>query len=360
MQLQRVGELALLRAVKKRFSAAEQRDRSVLVPIGDDAAVFAPEAGRLVVTTDLMAEGVHFDLSCTSPFALGFKLVSVNVSDIMAMGVRARYLFLNVGMKQDADEAFFEAFYDGISVACDFYRITLLGGDMSGVRNDLFLSATVIGEGETFVTRRGARPGDRIYVTGTLGDSASGLAILKKLSPEDRVRVRTCLAGLSPVPSSGEPLRIGDRDVAWDNAEPLLRRHLLPLARSSDKIAPRATAMMDVSDGLYIDLSRLCDESDVGARIYLERLPRSTELIQAGAVLGIDADAWATSGGEDYELLFTAPDLPDEMLSGSGDIPITCIGEITERDRVVVAADGTGSLLRPKGYEHFSAENSSL
>jgi thiamine-monophosphate kinase len=228
---------------------------------------------------------------------------------------------------------------------------------MSGVRNDLFLSATVIGEGEAFVARRGARPGDRIYVTGTLGDSASGLAILRKLSPEDRARVRTDLAGLSRTASGGEPLRISGRDVAWDDAEPLLRRHLLPLARSSDRIAPLATAMMDVSDGLYIDLSRLCDESGVGARIYLERLPRSPELIRAGALLGTDADAWVTSGGEDYELLFTAPALPDKMLPGNGDVPITCIGEITERERVVVAADGTDSLLRPEGYEHFGAEN---
>ncbi len=355
MQLRRVGELALLRAVRKRFSAAAHSHPSVLVPIGDDAAVFAPEAGRLVVTTDLMAEGVHFDLSYTSPYALGFKLVSVNVSDIMAMGVRARYLFLNVGMKHDSDEAFFEEFYDGISAACDFYRIALLGGDMSGVRTDLFLSATVIGEGERFVTRRGAKPGDHIYVTGTLGDSACGLALLKRLSSEGREQVRRGIAALPAAERA--PLLVNDRSIAWETAEPLLRRHLLPEARPSEMIAPYATALIDVSDGLTLDLCRLCDESGVGATVSLERLPRSAALGQASALLGLDADVLATSGGEDYELLFTAPVLPDAVLAGTGGVPITCIGEITPHERILVASDGTRSVLQPKGYEHFGSDS---
>ncbi len=327
------------------------------MPIGDDAAVFAPEAGRLVVTTDLMAEGVHFDLTYTSPYALGFKLVSVNVSDIMAMGVRARYLFLNIGMKHDSDETFFEGFYEGISAACDFYRIALLGGDMSGVRTDLFLSATVIGEGERFVTRRGAKPGDRIYVSGTLGDSACGLALLKRLPSEGREQVRRCVSALSPVAAEHAPLLVNGRSVAWKMAEPLLRRHLLPEARSPENIAPYATALIDVSDGLALDLCRLCDESGVGATVYLERLPRSAALGQATALLGLDADILASSGGEDYELLFTAPDLPDAVLAGTGGVPITCIGEITPHERTLVACDGTKSALQPKGYEHFGSDS---
>lgn len=353
MQLHRVGELALLKAVRKRFNTALQRDRSVLVPIGDDAAVFAPEASRLVVTTDLMAEGVHFDLAYTSPYALGFKLVSVNVSDVMAMGVRARYLLLNVGMKQESDEAFFEEFYDGIAAACEYYRISLIGGDMSGVRNDLFLSATVIGEGETFVTRRGARPGDRIYVTGTLGDSACGLALLKLLSAAGRALVRRRISGMTPHSGGGEALRVNEKTLSWEVADPVLRRHLLPLARPSESIAPCATAMIDVSDGLFIDLSRLCDESGVGATIYMDRLPRSTAMVQVGALLGCDTIAWAASGGEDYELLFTAPELPDANPAETEGIPVTCIGEITGGDRIVVGVDGMQSPLQPTGYEHF-------
>lgn len=352
MQLHRVGELALLKNVRNRFSAASS-DRSVLVPIGDDAAVIAPGASRIAVTTDLMAEGVHFNLSYTSPSALGFKLVSVNVSDIMAMGALPRYLFLNLGLKADSDEIFFSSFYDGVQAACELYGVLLTGGDMSGVRNDLFVSATVIGECERFVARRGAQPGDRIYVTGTPGESGCGLALLKQMDSAVHAQIRSAI-GVHAGPRMSESIAVGNVDLRWTDAEPLLCRHLMPIARTAEQIAPYASAMLDVSDGLCIDLTRLCDESAVGAVLQLGDLPLSEALCAGAACLGADPFSFAAAGGEDYELLFTASALPDELLAGAAGFPITCIGEITAQERSIVGIDGSVTPLVARGYEHFA------
>src|SRR5208337_545297 len=169
MQLRLIGELRLLEEIRRRFNVPAQKgDSGIIIGIGDDAAAFAPPVEKIekvLVTTDLMHEGVHFDLSYTAPFHLGFKLVSVNVSDIMAMGGTPRYLFLALSMKGDTDETFFREFYDGIASASGQYGVALLGGDLSAARNDMVLSATVIGTGTKIVTRSGADPGDRIYVT---------------------------------------------------------------------------------------------------------------------------------------------------------------------------------------------------
>lgn len=352
MQLHRVGELALLRNVRNRFAAASS-DRSVLVPIGDDAAVIAPAAGRIMVTTDLMAEGVHFDLAYTSPSALGFKLVSVNVSDIMAMGALPRYLFLNLGLKAESDEIFFDRFYDGVQAACDLYGVMLTGGDMSGVRNDLFVSATVIGEGERYCTRSGAKPGDKIYVTGMPGESGCGLALLKQMSAAEHSQV-CALIGIGSTAQAPHAIAIGTATLPWFQAEILLRRHLMPEARSAAQIVSHATAMLDVSDGLCIDLTRLCDESRVGATLRLAHVPLSDALRAGAACLNVDPLRSATSGGEDYELLFTAPSLSEDLLAGAAGFPITCIGEITAHERTIVGMDGSISPLVAQGYEHFA------
>jgi thiamine-monophosphate kinase len=323
------------------------------VPIGDDAAVIAPAASRIMVTTDLMAEGVHFDLAYTSPSALGFKLVSVNVSDIMAMGARPRYLFLNLGLKADSDEVFFNQFYDGIQAACNLYGVLLTGGDMSGVRNDLFVSATVIGEGERYCTRRGAKPGDKIYVTGAPGESGCGLALLKLMNAAGHALIRSSIGVHADLPFP-ESIMAGKQELRWIHAEPLFRRHLMPTARTAELIAPHATAMIDVSDGLFIDLTRLCDESGVGAAIQLTQVPVSEPLRKGAACLGVDPLRYATGGGEDYELLFSAPSLSDALLAGAAGFPITCIGEITAHDRLVLGVDGATIPLEAKGYEHFA------
>ena len=207
---------------------------------------FIPLPGKMLVTTDMMHEGIDFDLSYTSPFHLGFKLVSVNVSDIMAMGGRAAFLLLVMSMRADTEESFFREFCDGVAGALQHYGMALIGGDLSSARNDMVFSATVIGTGGSrLITRGGAAPGDRIYVTSVTGDAACGLELLKRLAPESKEMVRNVLryGGTTPI------LRFSDSpslEIEWKTAESLIMRHLMPVARDVHELVPYITSMIDV------------------------------------------------------------------------------------------------------------------
>jgi thiamine-monophosphate kinase len=360
MRLAQTGELKLLKRVRERFSHS-QDDKRIIVGIGDDAAVIAPDNKKIVVTTDMMNEGVHFDLGYTAPYHLGFKLVSVNVSDIMAMGCEPKYLFLDLAFTSEADEAFFDAIYDGIDEALKLYGANLLGGDLCSSKNDVILAATVIGEGDKPLTRKGAVPGDRIYLTSSTGDSGCGLEILKRLDAEGKQRVRESgspeARKLGSHKSEEKDLKIktekGEVQISCKTAWPLIRRHLMPVARDTRDIAPLASAMLDISDGVFIDLNRICDESNTGAIVYLDRLPVSAELAEASGILGMDALHFVSSGGEDYEILFTAADFPVEAYNKAHEIRVTCVGEITDGERAVIDIDGRKRALKAEGYEHF-------
>jgi thiamine-monophosphate kinase len=364
MRLFQTGELRLLKEVKERFRLKPD-EKGVIVGIGDDAAVIAPHHKKTIVTTDMMNEGVHFDLAYTSPFHLGFKLVSVNVSDIMAMGGDPKFLFLDLAFTRDADEDFFRGVYDGIEQAIILYGVQLLGGDLCSARSDTVLSATVIGEGDRVITRGGACPGDRIYLTSSTGGSACGLEILRRLGDSERKRIKKMTGGRSGSDAGSGTTRqekmkelemktdAGKVMVKWEIAGPLLMRHLMPVARDSSAIAPYASSMIDVSDGLFIDLCRICDESKTGAVVHIDKIPLSDELKQAGRLLGMDPLRLAESGGEDYELLFTAADFPVELYNSSHEIKVTCIGEITCEDRTLIDKEGRPSPLKAEGYQHF-------
>ncbi|NTU43803.1 MAG: thiamine-monophosphate kinase, partial [Nitrospirales bacterium] len=302
-RLRQRGESSLLRDVRKRF---EYHGSGIIRGIGDDAAVVFPPREKLLVTTDMMNEGVHFDLSFISPFQLGYKLVSVNVSDIYAMGGKPLYVFLNLAMKAETEEEFFWDLYDGLATALDFYGAKLLGGDLCGVRNEMVLSATVIGSAENPVLRSGASAGDRVYVSGTPGDSACGLEILRGLGPGEREKVKRMRWGHGEMGTerslTAQSLVSPElRELSWDVGSSLIRRHLMPEARDSSVIGRYATAMIDLSDGLFIDLSRLCEESGVGVRLFAEQLPISREMKEAAEKIGADPFHLAVSGGEDYE-----------------------------------------------------------
>lgn len=351
MQLGMIGELRLLEEIRRRFSdPAQKGDSRIIVGIGDDAAAFTPPPETMLVTTDLMHEGIDFDLSYAPPFHLGFKLVSVNVSDIMAMGGKAAFLFLSMSMKGDTGEFFFHEFCDGVERALRQYDMALLGGDLSSARNDMVFSATVIGSGTRIITRGGAVPGDRIYVTSTLGEAACGLELLKRLAPESREMLRNALK------YGGTPeLRFTDAmaaEIDWKRAEPLIMRHLMPVARNMRELLPHITSMIDISDGLFMDLCRICDESGTGARVYLERIPMSGDMKFAAGSIGLSPLELALSGGEDYELLFT---MAPAAAEGLHDIPAFCIGEITENERVTIDESGSKAVLKAEGYRHFGA-----
>jgi len=327
MKLSQIGELSLLDKIRKRF---RKRASGIILGIGDDAAVIAPD-GSTLVTTDMMLEGVHFDLSWTTPYQLGFKLISVNVSDIYAMGGTPHYVLLNFAAHGSCTLRFFEDFFGGIEHALDTYAVSLIGGDISA-SDTLMLSVTAIGSACAVLRRRGARIGDRIYVTGTLGDAACGLELLRKLNRTVDLK-KGCRYRI-PLP--------------WRTAVPLIRRHLMPLARDSAAFRSRATAMIDISDGLLIDLGRLCRESGVGARIRIQDIPLSDALRQASSVLGLSAVELALGGGEDYELLFTAA--PKQKIDA------VCIGEITRSGITVMDDGGRRINTAQKGYQHFAVQ----
>ncbi|MEJ2183175.1 MAG: thiamine-phosphate kinase [Nitrospirota bacterium] len=328
MRLSEVGELLLLERIRTRFRS---RRGGLLVGIGDDAAVLEPpRRGKLLLTTDMMLEGVHFDLGLISPRQLGFKLVSVNVSDIYAMNGEPASVLLSMAVPGRTDWDFVDALLSGVQEALSLYGASLAGGDVSSSRARMSLSATVVGHAVRPLLRRGARPGDLIYATGPLGDSAAGLRLLRKMRS---------------APSLEEPV---EKPLPWKVMEPLLRRHLMPVARRPGAWRKAATAMLDISDGLALDLMRLIRESGVGAVIEEDRIPVSPALREAAGFLGAGPREMALAGGEDYELLFT---LPPGRRPGGG---CALLGEITPGEGLRLrAADGRERALEPKGYRHF-------
>jgi thiamine-monophosphate kinase len=178
MKLTRLGELFLLEQLRKSF---KKKSENILVGIGDDAAVIKPLDKNLLVTTDMMVEKIHFNLNYITSYQLGFKLISINVSDIYAMGGYPLYVLLNIALKRDTDIIFFNILLDGIQDALKKYNTILVGGDLSNTNTDMILSATIIGYSKNYIGRKGAVKGDKIYVTGYLGDSACGFELLKKI-----------------------------------------------------------------------------------------------------------------------------------------------------------------------------------
>lgn len=325
MKLSLTGELALLEKIRKKLS---KKSKAVLTGIGDDAAVLKPHTRNLVASTDMMLEGVHFDLRLITPRQLGFKLISVNVSDIYAMGGEPAFVLLGVAVSGDTEEKFVDNFLHGVEEACKKYKVSVVGGDVSSSKKGMAFSATLMGRVEKPVMRSGAKAGHGIYVTGTLGDSACGLELLK--------RIGHAIDFESPV----------KMPLEWRTMEPLLRRHLIPLARRPGAWSKSAEALIDLSDGLLIDLTRLCSESKVGAKIFAERVPLSKEMIAVSMAMGRDPIGFALSGGEDYEMLFTS--LSKGNIKGA-----TRIGEVTRSGMSIIGKDGKERPFGPEGYQHF-------
>ena len=331
-------EFALIRAVERRFAQGTAR---VVQGIGDDAAVIAPPAGRqLVLTTDLLAEGIHFDLRTASFEDIGYKAAIANLSDIAAMGARPEHVLVALAIPASCTESNILRLYRGLMAACRPYRVSLIGGDTSASSDGVFLSLTVTGTvpAGSALLRSGARVGDLIYVTGTLGDSLAGLQLLSRQKQRAASRL---------------PLR--DRQF-------LIARHRRPTAHcrfgqflSTHRLA---SAAIDLSDGLSGDLRHLCTQSHVGAEIHAASLPLSSALLAYANASHIDPVALALQGGEDYELLWTVPPSKSRRLHRVAKQPgrrVTCIGVIRPyRFRIqMTARDGTRRPVPITSYEHF-------
>lgn len=330
-KLRELGELAIVDSIRKRFRDFRPR---ALRGIGDDAAVILPSPGsRWLVTTDLLIAGVHFDLAYTTPRDLGFKSLTVNLSDIAAMGGVPRYAFLGLGLPAGFSRDFLKEFFAGFARAARRYKTNLVGGDIS-CAPAVFIAVTVLGETlpSGFVGREGARPGDGVFVSGYPGESALGWELLsrgKRLDPAGRRWIRKHLV---PEPR----LRLGQE----------LARHKL------------ANSLMDLSDGLVLDLKRLARESRVAIEIEADRIKLPDGFAASARKAGRDPLRLALTGGEDYELVFTAPPgkwAEVERLSLKLKLPLQRIGRVKAGNPEVTVKDNRGKIIRlPRGgYEHF-------
>ncbi|MCP4715045.1 MAG: thiamine-phosphate kinase, partial [Deltaproteobacteria bacterium] len=305
MLLKKVGEFGLIELLARQTSRAHP---DVIKGIGDDAAVIRPDAQKhLLVTTDTLQEDVHFRMSFCTPFQLGKKSMSVNLSDIAAMGGAPLYYFVSLGVPSKITVDVIKKIYRGMDSRAKRFGAVLLGGDTVASPGGLVITVTLIGSASAkeVVFRCGARPGDRLYVTGYPGESALGLRLLQqggKLSGRNRLAAKH----LDPLPRIDEARAIAARRLA--------------------------SSMIDVSDGLAADLRHILQESRVGARLYLDRLPLSRAYRKNSAAFSSDLYLAALCGGEDYELLLTVPPRKlkaFEKLVQMFSVPCTRIGEIT-------------------------------
>ncbi|PRD17177.1 thiamine-phosphate kinase [Pantoea coffeiphila] len=321
------GEFEL---IARYFDRVTSSRRDVEKGIGDDCALLSvPEKQSLAISTDTLVAGVHF-LADIHPADLGYKALAVNLSDLAAMGADPAWLTLALTLP-NVDESWLESFSDSLFELLDYYDMQLIGGDTT--RGPLSMTLGIHGlvpQGRA-LRRSGARIGDWIYVTGTLGDSAAGLALL-----------------------------LGQAELSDPAAhEALLKRHLRPIPRILQGQALRdlATSAIDISDGLISDLGHVLKASDCGARINLDALPLSEPLKQNFS--SEQCLHWALSGGEDYELCFTVPEINRGALDvalGYLGVPFTCIGQMgPQSEGLVLLQDDRVVEFNHKGFDHFGS-----
>ena len=286
-----LGEFGLINHITKYFTI---ENASTVTGIGDDAAVLDASEKQTLVTTDLLIEGVHFDLSYMPLKHLGYKAVMVNLSDVYAMNGTAEQITVSIAVSNRFPLEAIEELYSGIQLACETYKVDLVGGDTTSSTKGILISVTAIGkvEKEDIVLRSGAKETDLIVVSGDLGAAYLGLQVLER---EKQV---------FNVDPNNQP------DL--DSYTYLIERQLKPEARRDvagflKELAIKPTAMIDISDGLSSEIMHICSQSKVGCKIYEEKLPLDPQVISACEEFNIDSTMVALSGGEDYELLFTVP-----------------------------------------------------
>lgn len=320
MVMKKKGEFGFIDFIRRHFSVPDG-----VMGIGDDCAVIPSDGEDLLFSTDLLMEGVHFLRSESSPEDVGWKAAAVNLSDIAAMGGTPTATFLSIALPKDAQGEWAERFIKGYSEISMLYDVPLLGGDTTSSLRDIAINVGIMGKcpAGKCMMRSGAKIGETIYVTGPLGDSAGGLqAILKGI----------------------------DRTVL---VQTLIERHKRPTPRiregKSSMQSGKIGAMMDISDGIASDLRHIMEASGVGAVVSLDRLPLSEELKAVCNLYGWDIFELATSGGEDFELLFTGPEGLEEITT----FPLYPIGRITEGEDLIWTIDNQPVESDFTGYRHF-------
>ncbi|MBR5323783.1 MAG: thiamine-phosphate kinase [Muribaculaceae bacterium] len=335
-EISELGEFGLINHLTKDIKT---KNNETVVGVGDDAAVIDNASMKTLVTTDLLLEGIHFDLTYVPLKHLGYKAAVVNFSDIYAMNGSPKQITVSLGISKRFSVENIDALYDGIKLACEIYGVDLVGGDTSASMTGLTISITCIGVAEEgkIARRNGAKENDLICVSGDLGAAYMGLQLLER-----EKSVLNEVDGATP---------------KFEGREYILERQLKPEARKDivrilgeKGIVP--TSMIDVSDGLSSELMHICTQSKTGCRIYEDRIPIDYQTAVTAEEMNLNVVTAAMNGGEDYELLFTVPlEKHEEVANIEG---VSVIGHITSESLgcAMITRDGTEIVLRAQGWEH--------
>jgi thiamine-monophosphate kinase len=344
--LEALGEFGLIGLIRRRI---QHRSPGTVLGIGDDAAVLAPEGdAELLVTTDMLLEGVHFQRRWGRPRELGRKALAVNVSDIAAMGGHPRHALLGIAIPPDGPSlAEVEAMLAGLEEEAERFGVTLVGGDTCGSRSGLVLAVTLLGRvaAGRALRRSGAKPGDSLWVTGRLGASAAGLLALER-------GLRPAAGWPADIPRPGW-LGPGEETAI----QAAIQAHLTPVPRlrAGQALVGCASGMIDVSDGVASDSGHLATESRVTVRVLATQIPIHPGVLVMARLTGREPLELALHGGEDYELLFTAAADPRPVLAAAApDLQVTRIGEVTTGPRIPILVHGDGrEEILEGGFNHF-------
>ena len=355
MEIAELGEFGLIRHLTEDI---ETKNAETVKGVGDDCAVLDYGRDRQVlVTTDLLMEGVHFDLQYTPLKHLGYKSAMVNLSDIYAMNGRPRQMTVSLALSKRFKVEDLEDFYSGLRLACDAHGCDIVGGDTTSSLTGLAISITCIGDVEKgkAVYRSGAKDNDLICVTGDLGAAYMGLQLLEREKSVYNAQIREARQRGEDISS------IPPFEPDFSGREYLLERQLKPEARKDiiEELAKAdivPTAMMDISDGLSSELHHICKQSNAGCRIYEERLPLDFQTAAMAEELNMNVTTCALNGGEDYELVFTVPLAMHDRVSAVPGVKV--IGHITkpEMGLQLVCRDGTEMELKAQGWNPLKRE----
>lgn len=339
-ELETIGEFGLIERLNPK---REIRNESTILGIGDDAAALKYNGKVILVSTDAMVEGVHFDMVYTPLKHLGHKACVINFSDIYAMNGTPKQITITISASNRFSVEALEELYSGIHLACEKYNVDIVGGDTCSSSSGLFISITVIGEVEEdrIVKRSGAKPNDLLCVTGDLGGAYAGLLVLER----------------EKVTYQANPNFQPD----FSTYEYILERQLKPEAQKEtiewfkeNDVLP--SSMIDISDGLASETLHLCKSSDVGCELYIEKLPIDYQTVKTLEEFKIMADVGALNGGEDYELLFTADQKDFDKIEKNENIKV--IGYITDKSQgnQLITPQNTTIELRAQGWNHYRKE----
>ena len=336
-----LGEFGLIDRLTEGF---EIHNPSTLKGVGDDAAVMDFKNKRTVVSTDLLIEGVHFDLSYVPLKHLGYKSVVVNVSDIYAMNATATQITVSIAVSNRFPLEALEELYAGIRLACEHYKVDLVGGDTTSSTRGLIISVTAIGEAKAsdLVYRNGAQPNDLVVLTGDIGGAYMGLQILEREKAVFQVN-----------PNSQPDIEMYSY-ILERQLKPEARKDIPPLLK---QLGVKPTAMMDVSDGLSSEILHICKQSGVGCRLYEDKIPLDPQVISTCEEFNLDSTTIALSGGEDYELLFTIAQADYDKIKGNPNFSV--IGYITDKEEGVNLITRAGQFIPiiAKGWNALTIDN---